>query len=81
MDIGAGACFVSRRWVKQHGVTRLKTNPVKLTLADGAEFTELTDAIDIPIRHSSHTVTTLRFVTEIGWQIRRYLMHALVIVS
>ncbi|KAI2475057.1 hypothetical protein Ptr902_11685 [Pyrenophora tritici-repentis] len=40
--------------------------PIRLSLANGGEVDKLTQAVDLPVRHGSHTHNVLCYVTNIG---------------
>jgi hypothetical protein len=65
-DTGASACFVSRKWVRQHKATPYSVSPIQLALADGHEVDRLKEAVDVVVRHGSHQHRVLCYVTDIG---------------
>ena len=66
VDTGASACFISRQWALDHQLPRIKTSPIRLTLADGNVVESLTEAVELPVTHGSHTSTVLCYVASIG---------------
>ncbi|KAG9375601.1 hypothetical protein A1F94_013811 [Pyrenophora tritici-repentis] len=67
IDTGASACFVNQSWVNQHRLDTMPVaKPIRLSLANGGEVDKLTQAVDLPVRHGSHTHNVLCYVTNIG---------------
>jgi predicted aspartyl protease len=66
VDTGASACFINKSWVNKQQMTPMKTKPIQLALADGHVVASLQEAIELPVRHSSHTSKVLCYVAEIG---------------
>jgi hypothetical protein len=66
VDTGASACFVSRKWAKDYRLKTYKVDKIKLALADGGLVGTITEAVDLPVRHGSHTSTVVCYVTDLG---------------
>lgn len=53
--------------MKQHSYTVHEVaKPIRLSLADSSEVSQLTHAVDVRIRHGSHTANVLCYITHIG---------------
>lgn len=70
VDTGASACFVKRKFVKDHVLKPYKVNnPIFLALADGTVISKLDEAVDLTVTHGSHTSTTMFFIADIKYDL------------
>jgi hypothetical protein len=67
VDTGASACFINRAWATRHAQAIYKVDkPIRLSLADGGEVDQLTQATDVQVKHGNHISTVVCYVTNIG---------------
>jgi hypothetical protein len=70
IDTGASACFVSAKLVKRYCLKLYKiSTPMKLALANGDIVGQLSQAVDLPVRHGSHTSTVMCYVANVSYDV------------